>query len=274
MARGLKQGAIARIDRPALSKTKTAWVSFFQEERLIRDLAHGANVANPGGFSVGNGGSVATFNASQSASALVPIIAAQAGSDWSKAVVIARIRSTGAQSGDPGCAFGIFSSTGQGGVGVGFSSGGNVGALTLHNSGTSVAAGKAATIGQWYTVAAQANPNSGGFCNGWVDGVSVSIGGQSGIGAPSGPDEIAVGAEHRSTGFLRQFRGDIEWAAVLIDETSYWFTDEIAARMYADDYPYNLIAKPANVWPAPAATSFNPAWAYRSNVVLGAGASQ
>jgi len=60
-----KQGRIFLLDRAKAAQTGTFWLSLFQEGKLVRDLVGGQDIANPGGFAIDEGGSVATFNGSQ-----------------------------------------------------------------------------------------------------------------------------------------------------------------------------------------------------------------
>lgn len=226
--------------RAALAHTRTAWLTMFQDHS-VRDLANGLGGA--GVFPMGSTrietdeGPALSFNGTTNGTAgivgsLPPI---------DRLAFIARVRSTGAQPGNPGAAFGVYASTAQGGLGIGFN-GNNVGAAWLTSAGAGTAATVPTVQGQWYTVIVQGSPISIATTAAatWVDGSPAVRGGTS-SGAVNGPlNEVVIGAQHASSGYLRRFRGDVLWAAILVGDSPNWMTDEIAARLVADDYPYNL----------------------------------
>lgn len=249
----LKPPAIARIDRAEVARTGTLWATFAQDDGVIRDIVRGlpgsTDLAMLASRIVSDEGTALSFNGTTNGSAgivgtLPPI---------ENLAFIARVRSTGAQPGNPGAAFGIYASTAQGGLGIGFN-GNNVGAAWLTSAGAGTAATVPTVQGQWYTVIVQgtpANPALTAVAT-WVDGAPAVRGGTSN-GAVNGPlNEVVVGAQHASSGYLRRFRGDVLWAAILVGDSPNWMTDEIAASLYASDYPYNLISKSRTVWPVAA----------------------
>ena len=164
---------------------------------------------------------------------------------------IARVRSTGAQGGNPGAAIGVYAGAAQGGLGIGYT-GNTVGGAWLTSAGAGVAAPVAVAQGRWCTVIVQGNPSStsSSAVATWVDG-APAVRGMASSGSISAPlNEVAVGGQHRSSGFLRWFRGDLLWAAILVGDSPNWMSDEIAAGLFADDYPYNLRAKSRSLWTA------------------------
>lgn len=230
------------LNRAKVKETGTLFAAFAGTE--FRDVVSGLRLANPGGSRAAERGRVATFNGSQSTN--LPFTMP---SGYTGLVVAARIRATGTQPGDPGTAFGIFTSnTDQGGFGVGFNSAGNqVGTIALTTNGTGVTSSSPATIGQWYTVYGEVTGNGNGFAACYVDGKPAQSQANYSGGMDGTPNEIVVGSQHRASGFLRWFNGEIAWAAVLqvpgaVALTTTGLTPELAARLYASNYPYNLLA--------------------------------
>ncbi len=81
--------------------------------------------------------------------------------------------------------------------------------------------------------------------NSWIDGVpattnqGVSIG-----GGTNALNELSLGAQHRSSGYLRNFTGDVQWAALLYfpgPTSGYTFTDEDAWTLYNSGYPFTSV---------------------------------
>lgn len=226
--------------RAALARTRTLWLTMSQDHS-VRDLAGG--LGGVGVYPMGavrietDEGPALSFNGTThgtfGALATLPPVENMA--------FIARVRSTGTQSGNPGAAFGVYSSGAQNGIGIGFN-GNTVGAVWLNSGGAGSAAMAPSVQGRWHTVIVQGNPNStaGTGMTAWVDGGPAVRGGATVGGAAVAPNEFGMGAQHRSSGFLRWFKGDVLWAAILVGDSANWMTDEIAARMFADDYPYNL----------------------------------
>lgn len=226
--------------RAALARTRTAWL-MIQQDHSVRDLANG--LGGTGVFPIGSTridtdeGPALSFNGTTngtfgSVANLPPI---------DRLAFIARVRSTGAQPGNPGAAFGVYAGTAQGGLGIGFN-GNNVGAAWLTSAGAGTAATVPTVQGQWYTVIVQGTPANPALTAvaAWVDGAPAVRAGTSN-GAVNGPlNEVVIGAQHASSGYLRRFRGDVQWAAILVGDSANWMTDEIAAQLVADDYPYNL----------------------------------
>ena len=241
-----KPGRIFTLDRAKAQQTETIWLSVAQEEKLFRDLISGKNIANPGGFVTDTGGKAATFNGSQQQNLAYSTAAANG------LIIAARIKATATQAGNPGAAFGVYSSTAQSGIGVGFDTANNVGAAYLTNAGAGLLASSPGVQNVWYTVFVQLR--GGYFTNAWINGKPATINQDVGPGGTfSVHNEISIGAQHRSSGFLRQFKGSIEWAALLaapsIDSV---ISNDYAEYLYASDYPYNLEAMPSRIWVASA----------------------
>ena len=208
----------------------------------LRDPITGRQLKTPGGLSVGPNGQVLTFNGSQQGN--LPLSLPRGGTGL---VVAGRIMATATQSSTPGSAFGFHSLTSQRGVGIGFDPSNNVGATQLTTGGAYLPSNSPGVQNRWYTVYAEARTDTSGHTRAYIDGVIAATGDQLTIGVSDfDPDEIAVGAQHRSAGFLRQFRGQIEWGALfyvkdaLLGVNGLGLTPEIAANMYASGYPYNL----------------------------------
>ena len=230
------------LNRAKVKETGTLFAAFAGTE--FRDVVSGLRLANPGGSRAAERGRVATFNGAQSTN--LPFTMP---SGYTGLVVAARIRATGAQPGDPGAAFGIYASTvDQCGFGVGFNSASNqVGTAALTNNGSFLPSYSPASIGQWFTVYAEVTAAGNGFAACYVDGRPAQVQANYNGGFPGPPDEIVIGGQHRASGFLRWFNGEIEWAAVLqvpgaVALTTTGLTPELAARLYASNYPYNLLA--------------------------------
>lgn len=263
-----KPGQIARLNRAEIDRTGTIWTSLLQEEGIARDIVGGQDIIAPGGSAIREPGRVAIFNGSQASRVAVPL----PGTNFGSYLIAARIRATGSQGGDPGQAFGITYSAGnQGSTGVGFNSASNsVGQTWLHSNGAGLGSSRAATVGTWYTVYAQAALFIGTSMRAWVDGAPCTP--VAGAGVPGTPDSITIGAQHRGAGYLRNFTGEIEWAAVLYQPSVDWMTDDIAAELFDAGYPYNLIAKTKirRIEPA-AGPAFKPHWARNTNTVISSG---
>ena len=241
-----KQGRIFLLDRTKAAQTGTIWLSLFQEPNTIRDLVGGANIANPGGLVTDFEGSAATFNGSQQQN----LAFALPGTLPDNIIVAARIKATGTQASNPGAAFGIYASAGnQSGIGVGFDTANAVGAAYLDNSGAGTIARSAGAQNVWYTVFVQALANGATYA--WINGkpATTSQGGTH-VSSFATLNEISVGAQHRSSGFLRQFKGNIEWAALLYLPLGQNkpMPDAYAEALYNSNYPYSLEAKPNRIW--------------------------
>ena len=253
----LKPGRIGHLNRAAVARTRTVWLSTFSDHGAVRDIVQGARRTEP--FSVGDGVRVITPEgpglayAGSGNGALSSIRPLAVTADLSKLAFIARVRITGTQPGNPGAAFGIYSDGAQGGFGIGFN-GNTVGGAWLSGSGAGAAGPVTITQGEWYTVVVQGIPNSlaTDACRTWVSNGGKNTGGSSGGALNGAMNTIAVGAMYRSSGFLRQFLGEISWAAVLEGDTAFWMTDEIAADLFKSDYPRALLEEPdrASLWGA------------------------
>jgi len=241
-----KQGRIFLLDRTKAAQTGTIWLSLFQEPKTIRDLVGRANIANPGGLVTDFEASAATFNGSQQQN----LAFALPGTLPDNIIVAARIKATGTQASNPGAAFGIYASSGnQTGIGVGFDTSNNVGHAYLDSIGAGVSARSAGAQNIYYTVFAQRMSDTRMYA--WINGkpATTSQGG-SDSGSISAINEICIGAQHRSSGFLRNFKGNIEWAALLylpLGQNNP-MPDAYAEALYNSNYPYSLEAKPNRIW--------------------------
>lgn len=252
-----KEGRIFLLDRAKAAQTGTIWLSVFQEEKTVRDLVSGTNLANPGGFSIDEGGSVATFNGAQQQNIafVIPVL--------NNTIIAARVKATAAQAANPGAAFGIYASSGvQSGFGVGFDTANSVGCTYIDNSGAGTLARSAGSLNKWYTVFVQHLDNNSTYA--WINGKPATTGqGSTHPSSFSTINEISIGAQHRSSGFLRQFKGNIEWAAILnlpVGSNNV-LTDDYAEYLYESNYPYSLEAKPSRIWVGAAGgtnTAVNP----------------
>jgi hypothetical protein len=246
-----KQGRIFLLDRTKAAQTGTIWLSLFQEEKLVRDLVGGQDLSNPGGFTINEGGSVATFNGAQQKNKAIVF---PSGFGIGNIIVAARIKATGTQASNPGAAFGIYASSGnQTGIGVGFDTSNNVGHSYLDSFGAGVSARSAGAQNVYYTVFAQRMSDTRMYA--WINGkpATTSQGGND-SGSIATVNEICIGAQHRSSGFLRQFKGNIEWAALIylpLGQNNP-MPDAYAEALYNSNYPYSLEAKPNRIWVASA----------------------
>lgn len=233
------------VDLQRAHDSGTLYLSF--ADAGFTDRIGGGVVRNPGGLALGPNGKIATFNGAQQVNSPVWL-----GDSHTGLIVAARILATGAQSGTPGAAFGVYDSASQGGFGVGFDPSGNAGAALLTSGGAYLNARSAVGLNKWVTVFAQISGVNAGFSVAYVDGQPATVG-QAGsyAGDPRVPREIAYGAQHRSSGFLRQFKGDVEWAAILrVAPDGGWrsLTDSLALELYESGYPYNLIKTTRRVY--------------------------
>lgn len=234
------------VDLQRAHDSGTLYLSF--ADAGFTDRIGGGVVRNPGGLALGPNGKITTFNGAQQVNSQLWL-----GNSHTGLIVAARILATGAQAGTPGAAFGVYDSASQGGFGVGFDPSGNAGAALLTSGGAYLNARSPVGLNKWVTVFAQISGGNAGFSVAYVDGQPATVG-QAGsyAGDPRVPREIAYGAQHRSSGFLRQFKGDVEWAAILrvapvVDE---WrsLTDSLALDLYESGYPYNLIKTTRRVY--------------------------
>jgi len=260
-----KQGRIFLLDRAKAQQTGTFWLSLFQEEKLVRDLVGGQDLSNPGGFTINEGGSVATFNGAQQQNKAIVF---PSGFSQGQIIVAARIKATAAQAANPGAAFGIAASAGlQTGIGVGFDASNNVGHAFLDSTGAGLRGYSAGALNTYYTVFAQRLYNSNAY--GWINGNPATTSQGAAGGSTGTIDELVIGAQHRSAGYLRQFKGNIEWAALIylpkagVNGTDGLMSDEFAKYLYESNYPYSLEAKPSRIFVASAGggtdTPVNPA---------------
>lgn len=234
-----KPQAGGSVDIQRAYDTGTLYLSF--ADATFTDRIRGGVLRNPGGLSLNEAGKIATFNGAQQGNAALGLNSSHVG-----LIVAARIRATAAQAGTPGAAFGVYDGTSQGGFGVGFDPSGNAGTALLTSGGAYLSSSSSVGLNKWVTVFAQISGWNAGLSVAYVDGVPATTGqGSSYIGDPRSPNEISYGAQHRSSGFLRQFKGDIEWAAILRvpPGEGQWqsLTDSLALELYQSGYPYNLI---------------------------------
>lgn len=280
MPRVVKPGSISVLDRAKIAQTGTIWCSLFQDNKTARDLVGGANIALPGGFAVQEPGTVATFNGSQAQNAAFKLPGPGLGNSI---VVAARFKATATPGSSPGAAFTVGASAGsQGSIGVGIDTSNNVGAAYLTSNGAGLNARSAGALNTWYTVYAQwNNTNVGGsLTKAWINGkpATTDQGTAAFVGTTGAFDEISLGAQHRSAGFLRNFTGSIEWAALMHLETaagSFSMTDDMAEALYEQDYPYSLLVKPkGKIWvPAAAGSTYTLTADAASYSITGADAS-
>jgi hypothetical protein len=245
----VKPGQILRVNRAVAARTRTAWFTDFRDPGIIRDLIGGQNIPATGTRIVGEDGTALSFDGTQGQQG-----PARAWPALNRIAFIARIRANNAtQPANPGAVFGVYSATGaQGGVGIGLN-GLTVGAAWLNANGAGLGAPVAISANTWYTVIVQGAPNDffGTPQRTWVAGVGSTTATPSSGAADSPMDTVVVGAQYRSAGYLRNARADIAWAAILLGDSADWMTDEIAAGLFASDYPQSLRA--------PSRTIFLPA---------------
>lgn len=241
----VKPGTIARIDRAAAARTRTAWATLLQDAGGVRDVIGGQNLPAVGTRIITPDGEGLSFNGTQVASAqmlgLPPL---------ENLAFIARVRANSAtQLGNPGAAFGMYAPTGnQYGAGIGFN-GATVGVAWLTTNGAGLAAPVPIVVGQWYTVIVQSFPESAlPTSRTWVQGVGSATAASAG-GYSSPATALVLGGQTRDGGPLRQGKFDIAWAAILAGDSALWMTDEIANDLFASGYPYNMIVRPRTLWP-------------------------
>ncbi len=238
----VKPGQILRINRAAAARTRTSWFTAFQDHGVVRDLIGGQNVPVSGTRIVAADGSALSFDGSQGSQG-----AARAWPAANRLAFIARVRANNAsQPASPGAVFGVYAATGgQGGIGIGFN-GLTVGAAWLHSNGAGLAAPVTIAANVWYTVIVQGSINdfSGTLQRTWVGGVGKTSVSPSAGAADAPLDTVVLGAQYRSSGFLRNGRADIAWAGILVGDRADWMTDDIAAELFASDYPRTLIDQP------------------------------
>lgn len=243
-------GSIFRPNRAALARTRTVWLSNFQDHGTVRDLVSGGVNTLAGTRIDTTEGPALQFLGGTGNGVISPVTPlTNNNNDIAKYAFIARVRATATQPGSPGAAFGLYASGAQGGLGIGFNSTNQIGAAWLSSSGAGLAGAQTCVLGQWYTVIVQGTPfNVTGGTFVWVQGGTRTEGSTSQGTIATAIDEVAIGAMHRSSGYLRQFRGDIAWAALLQNDNPYWMTDDIANELFASNYPFSLQTQARTIW--------------------------
>ena len=226
------------VDQAKAKELGVVYLAVANESGMLRDVIGGKDIVNPGGSSTGHTGRVWTFSGAQQSNKAITLAVEY------NLFVCARIKATAAQAGVPGAAFGVYNSAVQSGFGVGFSGSNQVGLAWLTNGGAGIDAYSTGALNAWYDVYTNLEVTSVGK-RAWINGrPATTTQGSSVTNWITGQNEIAVGAQHRSAGFLRNFTGHIEWAAVLILDKAK-IDDALSARLYADRFPYNLFKAPA-----------------------------
>lgn len=234
------------VDQAKAKELGVVYLAVANESGMLRDVIGGKDIVNPGGSSTGHTGRVWTFSGAQQSNKAITL------TGEANLFVCARIKATAAQAGVPGAAFGVYNSGAQSGFGVGFSGSNQVGLAWLTNSGAGIDAYSTGALNAWYDVYTNLEFASVGK-RAWINGrPATTTQGSSVSNWITGQNEIAVGAQHRSSGFLRNFTGHIEWAAVLILDNAK-IDDALSARLYADRFPYNLFkSQSRRIWVAAA----------------------
>lgn len=224
------------IDRKNTIAARLAYLAIANDAGKVRDIVSGSTVANPGSAAAVSTSQIWTFNGSQQGNFALAIPAV------GSMLVCARIRASAAQAGNPGGAFGVFKSSAQSGFGVGFNSSNQVGLGWLSTAGAGITAYSSASLNTWYDV--YCSMSSSFSARAWINGQPATTGqGTSITNFVNAQNEIAIGAQHRSSGFLRQFKGDIEWVSILeIDDSL--VDDDLAAKMFASGFPYSYLRSP------------------------------
>lgn len=226
------------VNQAKAKELGVVYLAVANESGMLRDVIGGKDIVNPGGSSTGYTGRVWTFSGAQQSNKAITL------AGEASLFVCARIKATAAQAGVPGAAFGVYNSGAQSGFGVGFSSSNQVGLAWLTNAGAGIDAYSTGALNAWYDVYTNLEVASVGK-RAWINGrPATTTQGSSVSNWITGQNEIAVGAQHRSSGFLRNFTGHIEWAAVLILDNAK-IDDALSARLYADRFPYNLFKAPS-----------------------------
>jgi len=230
------------VDQAKAKELGVVYLAVANESGMLRDVIGGKDIVNPGGSSTGHTGRVWTFSGAQQSNKAITL------TGEASLFVCARIKATAAQAGVPGAAFGVYNSGAQSGFGVGFSGSNQVGLAWITNAGAGIDAYSTGALNAWYDVYTNLEVASVGK-RAWINGRPATTNqGSSVSNWITGQNEIAVGAQHRSSGFLRNFTGHIEWAAVLILDNAK-IDDALSARLYADRFPYNLFKSPQRrIW--------------------------
>lgn len=251
----------ARIHRADIAASLGLVALFLLDEDsgVLRDLVGGARTPlSSGGVGRGPAGRILTFNGAQATNLALRLPANPGASSYRERVqrfsVLGRFRPLAAAAADPAGIFGIYASSGdQAGFGVGWNGSTGVGLQFLDGNGAGTLAYSPGAIGTWYTVATSCDETIGGVLRAWINGqpATTGQGGNAGTPAAGGAfDEVSFGAQHRSSGFLRHANGELEWGAVLHGRP---LNDAAAWRLYADDFPYNLLTPRRRYWLVPGA---------------------
>lgn len=135
------------------------------------------------------------------------------------------------------------------GIGVDNSDPPKAGLVYMNASTAAIWSRDSISVDKYYTVAASAANDSGQFLgNAWIDGKPVSTNQNTHTASSTinTMDEFSLGAFHRSSGYLRLFTGSILWIAVLeVQETP---SDQFVAKLYQDNFPYNLFENPDSIY--------------------------
>ena len=252
-----KVAAGARIHRAdeAASIGLVALIMLDEDSGTIRDLVSGTSTPLTSG-SVGRGeaGRYLSFNGSQGTNMALrfPVTPSSttARDHGRNFAVLGRLRPLAVAATSPGAVFGIYHAAGQGGFGVGWNDFPSVGLQWLTGNTASTAARTASAVGVWSTVYATIKEDLLGYA--WIDGqpAQAAQGGSLDSGTGGAHTEISLGAQHRSSGFLRYAQGDLEWGAVLYGKP---LNDAAAFNLYSKDFPYNLLTPRRRYWLVPGA---------------------
>lgn len=248
----------ARIHRADIAASLGLVALFLLDEDsgVLRDLVGGARTPlSSGGVGRGPAGRILTFNGAQATNLALRLPANPPSSahrdNIARFSVLGRLRPDAAAASDPAAIFGLYSSAGeQNGFGIGWNTSLEVGAQLLSGNGAATSARSPGSAGTWYTVFASAAAN--GVNSAWIDGrpATTSQGASADGATGAALNEVSFGAQHRSAGFLRYANGALEWGAVLHGRP---LNDAAAWRLYADDFPYNLLTPRRRYWLVPGA---------------------
>lgn len=228
---------------------------FDEDSGQVRDLVSGTNTPlTSGGVARGERGRILTFNGSQQVN-MLRYLPTNVGANSFRAhaanfSVLGRIRPDAAAATDPAGIFGIYASGDQSGFGIGWNTSSAVGMQWLSGNGAGTLSRSSGTNGVWYDVYAHVDRLTAGFA--WINGqpATTSQGATLDGGGGSQNNEISLGAQHRSAGFLRNANGAIEWGAVLFGPS---LNDTSAFNLYQSDFPYNLLTPRRRYYLVPAA---------------------
>lgn len=228
------------LDWEKVQETGTLYLAV--PDRHIIDPIAGINMPAPGVLVASPNGRAINVNGSQNSFAELSVPTNPAG-----LVIAGRIRATAVQQQAVSAAFVLCQGAGaaERAFGIGVTDDYKIGAFHASSNGITLRANSQGVKDQWYTIYAEIYANHAGTIA-FIDGTPAQIA-SSIIGGAlvNSVTHASIGAGQRSARAYANFNGEIEWGAIFRPPpgpggSAGSLTPELAAQLYADNYPYNL----------------------------------